>query len=407
MRWGPQTLGGGWALPPVPLSQQRDTFRGRHALHRIAGSAHSISFCLILCQSPGISREAGDEASGPEPLVNLTVRPRATHAPLTPVLRLRRARPRAERTLAHDPSARNQALCEMARDAPLTAPQSPPPRRKMNCVTASPTPQGRLCCWPPGMLCGAAVTAQGTRRPLIIVLCPGPPQEEQTRMAPANTAETLTWRPDVRARSSRLRAKEEDTGTRGPGAQPLGGNRPPEKVPSRERRSCATLSSVTAPPAAGQPRHMLSVADAQPQRLLGFGRGRPSRCRSPHFTAKDAGAFRALPMPHRHHLSPAPKPGPRPGTKPVRARAPLPPCLQPPTCFPVSWIYFFWRLRTNRITQDAAFSVRRRSLATKPRSANQSFPFPAEGLAGRADRALFMRSPPGGHRGGFASGHRE
>lgn len=332
MRWGPQTLGGGWALPPVPLSQQRDTFRGRHALHRIAGSAHSISFCLILCQSPGISREAGDEASGPEPLVNLTVRPRATHAPLTPVLRLRRARPRAERTLAHDPSARNQALCEMARDAPLTAPQSPPPpRRKMNCVTASPTPQGRLCCWPPGMLCGAAVTAQGTRRPLIIVLCPGPPQEEQTRMAPANTAETLTWRPDVRARSSRLRAKEEDTGTRGPGAQPLGGNRPPEKVPSRERRSCATLSSVTAPPAAGQPRHMLSVADAQPQRLLGFGRGRPSRCRSPHFTAKDAGAFRALPMPHRHHLSPAPKPGPRPGTKPVRARAPRSPPPVPAT----------------------------------------------------------------------------
>lgn len=77
---------------------------------------------------------------------------------------------------------------------------------------------------------------------------------------------------------------------------------------------------------------------------------------------------------------------------------PLPPCLQPPTCFLVLWIHF-WRRRTNRITQDAA-CVRRLSLALKPRSKNQSFPFPAECLAGCADQALFIRSPPEGHRGG-------
>lgn len=96
---GRQTEGGEWALPPVPLSQQQlsDTFQGMHA--RNPGSAQSISFCLILCPSPGISREAGDEAPGPEPLVNLTVRPRATGGPLAPVPRLCRAQPRPERTL--------------------------------------------------------------------------------------------------------------------------------------------------------------------------------------------------------------------------------------------------------------------------------------------------------------------
>lgn len=291
---------------------------------------HIPSASVWFCQSPGISREAGDEASGPEPLVNLTVRPRATHAPLTPVLRLCRARPRAERTLAHDPSARNKALCEMARDAPLAALQSSPQENELcNSFARTTRPPLLLACRD---AVRAAVTAQGTRRPLIIiVLCPGLPQEEQTRTAPANTAETLTWRPDVRVRSSRLRATEEETGTRGPGAQPLGGNRPPEKAPSRERLSCAALSSVTPPPPARQPGHMLSVADAQHQRLLGFGRGRPSRCKSHHFTAKDAGAFRAVPSSCRHHLSPAPKPVPRPGTKPVRARAPRSPPPVPAT----------------------------------------------------------------------------
>lgn len=84
--WGPHAEGGnatneggdsgnsgGPGVAPRPPSQllQNDT-PSRDRAPGIPGSAHSTGFCLVLCHSPGISREAGDKASGPEHLVALT-----------------------------------------------------------------------------------------------------------------------------------------------------------------------------------------------------------------------------------------------------------------------------------------------------------------------------------------------